>query len=483
MSIAYDSDRTDSTPPTPISEKEKASYGELVKRGGRPFYPIERHEEISGNLEAHRDFLYPWLEDMDLLGDERRIFGRQELDWRIFRVWQRSFREGFDARKERGSFLRKFINPPRDSFMQDFQFQDAGFDGYNEAIKKLLAEHGFTRPFRLEEDQHKQDKLTEWIEYLGFKHVLHDKDIRTMKLLQPTVDKGWKELVDSQVLLPHHTKEYVLSYDFPYKDIEMNRQAQNALEEAISKVQALTGSVDLDAPDPDVSPEALQQIQAARNKRDEAQGEINRLVEIRDRIGIFYNPDPIRRYRDAFNDLPVRKAQLAWILDQVPLIETEMGVAAVATTEPPIAGSKRRRGVHEDDSVTTNEKSPKKQRQNSEEPSPASDLKAGIVENRGEETPGSSRETGQKSSPVPAPSSPASASADQSPNAKTHSAVHSRRTTASRKSAKGRVTRDSVFFETLDTPSYIAPRAPARMRQPRRSRRIAGKAPEHGLLP
>ena len=463
------------------AERERDCYEELVRMGGRPIYPIERLEEIAGNPRAHLDFLNPWFDkrhdDHHGFGD-LKVIEPQLKDWCIFRIWQRHFREGFNARKENGDLLKRFVNPLRKSFMRDFQIQDAGFDGYSEAIKKLLAEYGFTRPFRLEEDQEKQDKLTEWIEYLGFQHALYDKDSRTLKLLQPSVDEAWKELVDSQILAPHHTKESILSYESDHEDAKLDRRAMDAYKEATLRVKALTGSADPDAPDPDVSPEVLRQIQTARKELSEAREESSRHLTLSCRILRFLCS--VSEYREALWNLPMQKARLEWFFNQLPLIEAEMEASAVAPTEPPIAGSEKKRGAHDDDSVTTHEQSPKRQRQNSEEPSSASDLKANTGEDHEEEIPGSSRKTGQESSPAPALNSPLGASIDQSHHAKTHSAEHSRRTAASRKLTKGRVAQPSVSLDILDTPSYMAPRAPG---QPRRSRRLAGKAPEHGLLP
>ncbi|CAJ2508691.1 Uu.00g137170.m01.CDS01 [Anthostomella pinea] len=45
-----------------------------------------------------------------------------------------------------------------------------GFRDYVEAMRRRLAGHDFTQPFELDEDPKKQDRLTTWIEYLGYEY-------------------------------------------------------------------------------------------------------------------------------------------------------------------------------------------------------------------------------------------------------------------------------------------------------------------------
>lgn len=56
------------------------------------------------------------------------------------------------------------------------------FPKYVEAVKRRLAEHGFTRSFQLEEDLKRQDKLATWIEYLHFEYCWHDSFVRNVEL-------------------------------------------------------------------------------------------------------------------------------------------------------------------------------------------------------------------------------------------------------------------------------------------------------------
>lgn len=56
----------------------------------------------------------------------------------------------------------------------DGQFQLTVTKELTEALKERLARHGFTRPFQLDEDAARQDKMTTWIEYLGYEYWWYD---------------------------------------------------------------------------------------------------------------------------------------------------------------------------------------------------------------------------------------------------------------------------------------------------------------------
>lgn len=52
---------------------------------------------------------------------------------------------------------------------------DWGFRDYTESVTTRLTKYGFTRPFQLEHNLDRQDKLTTWIEYLGYEHWFYDQ--------------------------------------------------------------------------------------------------------------------------------------------------------------------------------------------------------------------------------------------------------------------------------------------------------------------
>jgi hypothetical protein len=73
---------------------------------------------------------------------------------------------------------------------------------YAEALRERLLRHGFPRRFQLDEDAARQDKLTTWIEYLGYQYWWFDRSRKLMEIDQRKHDEGWTKLLDSNVLAP-----------------------------------------------------------------------------------------------------------------------------------------------------------------------------------------------------------------------------------------------------------------------------------------
>lgn len=83
------------------------------------------------------------------------------------------------------------------------------FSDYEDAVKARLTRHGFTRLFHLAEDPKQQDRLTEWIEYLGFEYWWLDRYSASVKRLKPKHDEAWEELKRKGVVKDDETPEFV----------------------------------------------------------------------------------------------------------------------------------------------------------------------------------------------------------------------------------------------------------------------------------
>jgi hypothetical protein len=66
-------------------EIEMEAYSDLVKDGGRPLYPIDRHDEISRNCEEYSELLQPWLGYFGNTG----AFWREKSGWHPFEIFQK----------------------------------------------------------------------------------------------------------------------------------------------------------------------------------------------------------------------------------------------------------------------------------------------------------------------------------------------------------------------------------------------------------
>ena len=199
-------------------------------------YPIELLESVIKTPEEYRDMLWPWLNERELSSFcESKVFYHQRRSWVAFTVWQNQSRKGIagDYRQVNSRAFKDDVRSAWRVFVEAFQLKDAGFDEYNEALRTLLAQYGFTRPFQVEEDPQRQDKATEWIEYMGYEHAMHYMHTRALKRLQPAFDEEWKTLVDSIVLQPHETQETFLGYWTPDDRIdEAHKRVKRAAQVA-----------------------------------------------------------------------------------------------------------------------------------------------------------------------------------------------------------------------------------------------------------
>ena len=182
---------------------ETEHYARLVELGGRPLYHISLLEKVSANPDEYHRMLRPWLENPNSKDplNWTTVFERQIGRWRPFLAWQKERRGVYNPAAEYSAFLERYrrecllnggtsrldkleADPlsvwghfdymencrRREQFRRPKLGGDGGFPAHVERMKQCLAEHGFTRRFRLDEDLSRQDKLATWIEYLYYEY-------------------------------------------------------------------------------------------------------------------------------------------------------------------------------------------------------------------------------------------------------------------------------------------------------------------------
>jgi hypothetical protein len=197
-----------------------------------------------------------------------------------------------------------------------------GFPKYAEALRERLARHGFTRPFQLDEDAARQDKITTWIEYLGYEYWWYNRYTGFVSSDQTRHDKAWDKLVDAKVLRPGETEEVICDIDTAFRDSSEEKRAGRAVQSAMSAV--VSAEITMSKwQRSKLSPEVLQaRLLAARSKLEMAQKEHESLKRRSDCITEFIQGT--RRYQIAKDDAKRHELLLRWMLQQVPLIEREL---------------------------------------------------------------------------------------------------------------------------------------------------------------
>ncbi|KAH8743245.1 hypothetical protein F5883DRAFT_48465 [Diaporthe sp. PMI_573] len=363
----------DTLPPIPPEVREREHYNTLVEEGGRPLYSIDLVDEVAKDPFSHWDMLRPWVDypadsdpdpDTDS-GVSWNVFWRQLRSWRMFRYWQkfnRDDRTGWD-----GPYYEVWAAYER--FVWVFRRKSPT---YTEAVKKLLAEYGFTRPFQFHEDPTQQDKLTTWIEYLGYECWVHYRYASRVKHMQPEYDAAWKALVDSSILRPFETEEYVCNIECAIRNQSEEDQATRAVTSARSAAKAVFISAYSDRNNPRgsrLTPAARMQMMAEAKSRLEAAGKALASAKRRGDLVTIFN-QRVGKYLNTKMDAKRHSIRVQWTLEQVPLIEAELNRSSVAEAGPDtVCGTKRRFGRDEEDEAT-HDRIIKKQRRDAGEPGP-----------------------------------------------------------------------------------------------------------------
>jgi len=272
--------------------KQAEYYNTLVDEGGRPSHPVSLGRDIIETPGEYREILSFWQRG----SNDWKVFGRQMGEWRRFRAWQQNNRE------------------------------EGRFPKYVEGVKGGLAEHEFTRSFQLDEDLERQDKLTTWIEYLDYEYWWYDKDMRFVKRHQPRYDEAWKKLVDSKVLRSSETEEFICNIDSAFQRASERMQAEKAVESAKLAVMSAQKAITDPRRSSLSEQEPRQRLAAAKSKLDAAIKSLESIERRNSLVSEFHKKT--KNYQIAKGDAERRSILLRWMLQQVPLIELELKVAA-----------------------------------------------------------------------------------------------------------------------------------------------------------
>jgi hypothetical protein len=246
------------------------------------------------------------------------VFRKQFHHWEQFRHWHAH------ARREVPRSRVKIRNDTRwwhldtayGIFVRDFRL---GSPTYADTALQLLGRHGFTRPVRFHQDPTQQDKLTEWIEYLTYECAGHHWYESILRDLRPDFDKGWKRLVDSKLLRPFETEEFICSFQSGVTHQSERQKAERAVALAGSALEAADKSVDRHGGS---TAAQAQKVSAARSRLNEAKESL-RLVQRRNDLIIDFKRS-VRGYLTQKRDVKKQEALVRWVLDEVPRVEAEL---------------------------------------------------------------------------------------------------------------------------------------------------------------
>lgn len=318
-------------------------YNKLVEDGGRPLYPIDLMDEVAQDPFSHWDMLRPWLGyRSDFEPDSNKdlewlVFGRQQHSWLSFRRWQAHNRRAGRPQYVELEYPWGSVDRAFNCFVTDFRRTTSN---YTEAMKKLLAKYGFTRPFQPRDDPTRQDKLTTWIEYLGSEYAGHYRYTRLLKKLQPGYDQAWKTLEDAKVLRPFETEEYICNIKSAYHHQSEREQAAAAVKSAAA-VLASCHQVG--------RAEHVTRRAEAQARLDAAETSLKIIKRRNDLVTEFCVA--ARDYLRTKDEAGCQNMRARWILEQVPLVEAELTERGVTETglDAPRGMKRRRRGLDNED--------------------------------------------------------------------------------------------------------------------------------------
>ncbi len=290
----------DGTPDTDESRRrdimhESIFYSELVRNGGRPWYPLDRLDQVSRNPSQHKDLLRAWTTSPD----DFQVFGRQFSRWADFGKWQRSRRDEFEGR----------------------------IHEYTAWARRKLAKASFALPsFEFDSDPTRQGRLTTWIEYLTFENNFYQVRYASVDRQPRWCDREWQKLADSGVLRPNETREFLLNGTSVFEragEDERARRAVKSAESALSLARRASGS-------------SSETLAALEFDLERARQSLNSVSKRLDLIARFVRATT--GFRENQRRAERHRLLLQWIREQLPLIEAELcgegdGAPAAIQTE------------------------------------------------------------------------------------------------------------------------------------------------------
>ena len=287
-------------------EEQTEYHNTLVNECGRPSHPVSLGRYVLEDPGEYREILSYWQSGEN----DWKVFESQMGRWRDFRRYQQYTRE------------------------------EGRFTQHCQRVQERLTKHGFERPYQLNADLDRQDRIATWIEFLNYEYQDYDKDMRFVKHHQPQYDKAWKELVGSQVLRPSETEDFICNIDSVFQHASERERAEKAVESAESAVTSAQNAITGPRRSNLSEKEAQRRLAAAQSKLDAA---VKALQSIKRRDDLVYkflkktklsqvtNDGKLKKtYVGTKHDAERRSILLRWILQQIPLIELELSQTKVA---------------------------------------------------------------------------------------------------------------------------------------------------------
>jgi hypothetical protein len=362
------------------------------------------------------------------------------------------------------------------TFVKNFR---RGSPNYTEAAKKLLAQYDFTRPFQLQVDSKQQDELATWIEYLVYAYAEHYELTRLINRLQPDYNVAWKTLVDSAVLRPSETEEYICDD----ASASQRQSEEDVAEKAVRSAEVFLGMALKNARGDPRRSRVTSSAHAwslatgeGQSRLDAAKVSLKSVQRRNDLITTFRTA--ATGYLTAKEDAERHSIRLRWILEQLPLIEAELERTGVAQGRSHTGHGTKRGLTHDQDDEVTNDRRPQKRSRTSrissltkdsaESPGPA---RTPSIHSRGDDMADDERPLKRLRT----------SHSDDAPKATPRNQTVARKNTRLRGSAT-----NPTKASTLDrgpNRSKRAPGAPVNVpRGTRSSRRLAGDPPEFGMV-
>lgn len=222
---------------------------------------------------------------------------------------------------------------------QQFTRTQGRFPRYNQRLRARLARYGFERPFQLEDNLDRQNKLATWIEFLNYQYQDYGKYVRNVERLQPVFDKAWQVLVDAHVLRPFETQEFICNPESAFQHTDEREQAEKVVESAELAVKSVQNAI----ADPSRSilsqEEPRQLLAAAQSRLDEAIKSLELIERRNDLVNEFFAKTAIsqlvdgkmtKTYQGEKGHAEHCEILIRWILKQISLIELEINGANIA---------------------------------------------------------------------------------------------------------------------------------------------------------
>ncbi|OAA58603.1 hypothetical protein SPI_06676 [Niveomyces insectorum RCEF 264] len=256
-----------------------------------------------------------------------------------------------------------------------------GFGAYVQEAKRRLARYGFTRAFEVDKDPRRQDKLTEWVEYLNYEYTWHDKYTRIVKREKLVYEEAWTKLADSGVLRPGETEETIRTDGHAF-----GRQAEK--DRAAKAVKAAEAAARAALVESEKAKSGRSRFTTEQRKRNLVKVTAKLVAARKTQTTLIRRSELIREfilatypYRDTKKRISSHGFLLQWILDQVPLIEAEM--AKLKAAEGGLRPKRKRSGLNTPSdgtslSTKTGETSTRGRRSNADRERPTKRLKQGV---------------------------------------------------------------------------------------------------------